>query len=249
MEKQLEVGYDTVRMRLFQARLRARHPDEAEAFMALPEKERQEVSDREWRALFPIPKEKSLEHLATQISALVSKAGSAPHIERMFPLVRGKSHNTMEYMAMVEELRPGLSPEGISRLQLPLYLMVVEGVFTGQVNLLCMLAADKGYRPSGNAPDRGDMFDTVCADALYNKLGFLDSVGLDRLTNACDRDLRNCIAHLDYVVFTNGAVGYQGRRGALILEQRQLEEKCEALRSTVDVVNEGIRGGLAKAKR
>jgi hypothetical protein len=248
MEKQLEVGYDTVRLRLFQARLRARHPEKAAEFMSLPEQERRETSERQWRALFPIPKEKALEHLTKQVSDLVAKQGSAPHVERMFPLVRGKSHNTMEYLAIIEELRPGLNPETLSRMQLPLYLMVVEGVFTGQVNLLCVLAAGKGYRPSGSAADRGDLFDTVCADALYNKLGFLDSIGLDRFTGSCDRDLRNCIAHLDYVVFTNGSVGYQGRKGTLLLGQRELEEKCEALRSTVDVVNEGIRDGLAKAK-
>jgi hypothetical protein len=249
MEKQLEVGYDTVRLRLFQARLKARHPEKADEFMALPEAERRLTSERQWRALFPIPKEKALEHLAKQVSDLAAKPGSAPHVERMFPLVRGKSHNTMEYLALIEELRPDLSPESLSRLQLPLYLMVVEGVFTGQVNLLCVLAAGKGYRPSGSATDRGDLFDTVCSDALYNKLGFLDSIGLERFTDACDRDLRNCIAHLDYVVFTNGAVGYQGRRGTLLLEQRELEEKCEALRSTVDIVNEGIRDGLAKVRR
>jgi hypothetical protein len=249
MDKQLEVGFDTVRLRLFQARLRARHPQKAREFMQLGESDRQETAEREWRALFPIPKEKALEHLAAQISGLVSKPGSQGHLERMFPLVRAKSHNTMEFLAMIEELRPGLTPEQTSRLQLPLYLMVVEGVFTGQVNLLCVLAADKGYRPSGSAADRGDIFDTVCSDALYNKLGFLDSIGLDRLTSACDRDLRNCIAHLDYVVFTNGSVGYQGRRATLVMTEKELEERCEALRATVDVVNEGIRAGLAHAKR
>jgi hypothetical protein len=245
MEEQLEVGYDTVRLRLFQARMRARRPEEAERFMALGEPDRRAIAEREWRSLFPIPREKALEDMSKRVSALVARPGSGPHVERMFPLVKAKSHNTMEYLAIVEDARPSECREAYSRLLLPLYLMMVEGVFTGQVNLLCILAADQGYRPSGSASDHGDLFDTVCSDALYNKLGYLDGIGLRRMTEACDRDLRNCIAHLDYVVFTNGAVGYQGRRSSLVLAQGELEVRCEALRATVDAVNEGIKRGLA----
>ena len=50
-------------------------------------------------------------------------------------------------------------------------------------------------------------------DSLWNKLRFLEENGFGFIVEACDRQLRNSVAHLDFIVFTNGCVGYGANRG------------------------------------
>ena len=50
--------------------------------------------------------------------------------------------------------------------------------------------------------------EAIAEDSLANKLRFLQDNGFDVVTRACDRQLRNSIAHVEFVAFTDGSVAY-----------------------------------------
>ena len=75
-------------------------------------------------------------------------------------------------------------------------------------------------------------------DSLWNKLRFLEENGFGSIVEASDRQLRNSVAHLDFIVFTNGCVGYgANQRNSKIMKYEELVHKVEALKSISDAMD------------
>jgi hypothetical protein len=91
-------------------------------------------------------------------------------------------------------------------------------------------------------------------DSLWNKLRFLEENGFGFIVEACDRQLRNSVAHLDFIVFTNGCVGYgANQRNSKIMKYEELVHKVEALKSISDAMDlaatESVQAWREEAKR
>lgn len=250
MAEDLQVSVGTIRERLFTERLRALHPENVEAFLALKQKAKAKYIEDNWTKLFP-PVDPALRKVVTApIKHLVEK-GMSPEADEIMrthwePQIKAKLHNTFEFYIIMLKFHTSAKAnlEEQSRLLLNYYLLLVEGVYTAQVNLVCYLQSKTGatYRSSKTMSERGPeagSMGMIEEDSLWNKLRFLEDNGFRFVADACDRQLRNSVAHLDFIVFTNGCVGYgTGQRGPKVITYDELVHKVEVMKSISDAVNE-----------
>ena len=251
MHEGLEVSVSTIRERLFLERLRLVHPEKAEALPRMKVKERAKFVDDNWSKLFPGPDPALLRVVNGPVQKLVKKAMDAEADEvvrsHLEPQIKAKMHNTTElYIIMLRyafNVKDHTAEEQ-SRLLLNYYLLLVEGVYTAQVNLVAYLLSNAGapYHSSKAVSEHGHQngsLGVIEEDSLWNKLRFLEENGFGFLVEACDRQLRNSVAHLDFIVFTNGCVGYgANQKNSRIMKYEELVHKVEALKSIADAMDQ-----------
>ncbi|QLH75527.1 MAG: hypothetical protein HPY73_08890 [Methanomassiliicoccales archaeon] len=250
MSEDLQVSVSTIRERLFTERLRALHPEGLSAFEAMKPRSRSKYIEDNWARMFP-PVDLALRKVVTgPIKRLVTKAmgPDADEVMRSHwePQIKAKMHNTFEFYIIMLRFHSfaRASLEEQSRLLLNYYLLLVEGVYAAQVNLICYLLSRTGipYRSSKAMSEHSAPAGSMGAieeDSLWNKLRFMEDNGLSFMVDACDRQLRNSVAHLDFIVFTNGCVGYgAGQRGPKVIKYEELVHKVEVMKSISDAVNE-----------
>jgi hypothetical protein len=103
------------------------------------------------------------------------------------------------------EMKP--KPKQKSLLDLFLYLLLAEGVFSKIVQIVTFLLVEKCH----------DLYDPrqwifvedyekLKKIDLYVKCQFLKKHEFDLLADSVDRDLRNCIAHLNFIVNEDGSI-------------------------------------------
>lgn len=262
MAEELKVSVSTIRERLFLERMRLLHPGKVDAFQAMKSKAKSKYLDDNWCKLFP-PVDAALRKIVTApMQRLVSKGMNAEADEMMRahwePQIKAKLHNTYEFYIIMMRYSSHLSErnaEEQSRLLLTYYLLLVEGVYSAQVNILCYLLTNSGpaYKSSKtmaeHASSNGSM-GMIEEDSLWNKLRFLEDNGLYFFVEACDRQLRNSVAHLDFIVFTNGCVGYgASQRGPKVISYDDLVHKVEVLKSISDAVNEVLADETGKWRK
>jgi hypothetical protein len=266
MHEGLEVSVSTIRERLFLERLRLVHPDRAEAFPKMKVKERTKFVEDNWSKLFPGPDPALLRVVNGPVQKLVMKGMDAEADEvvrsHLEPQIKAKMHNTTELYIIMLRYAYNVkdhNAEEQSRLLLNYYLLLVEGVYTAQVNLLAYLLTNSGaaYHSSKSVSEHGQQngsLGTIEEDSLWNKLRFLEENGFGFMVEACDRQLRNSVAHLDFIVFTNGCVGYgANQKNSRIMKYEELVHKVEALKSISDAMDrstiESVQAWREQAKR
>jgi hypothetical protein len=127
-------------------------------------------------------------------------------------------------------------------------------VYTANVNLLLYLLTKNGkiyYRTKiggkrENAPNVNDL-EKISEEKLYDKLTFVRENGLELISDVCDRHLRNSIAHMNIVIFDNGAVAYKGEHGKLVVVPKtELDTKIEKLLSVCQCISESMKKFYSK---
>ena len=88
-----------------------------------------------------------------------------------------------------------------------LYLLLVEGVFSKIVQIITSLLMEKDH----DIYDPQEMefvskYDKLERIPLFIKLQFLEKHGFEFITQSVDRELRNCIAHIDIIVKEDGTI-------------------------------------------
>jgi hypothetical protein len=162
---------------------------------------------------------------------------------QMLPQMQAKMHNTTEYYILMTKYGNEIdsrTPEEETRLMLHFYLMLVEGIYTTQINILTMLLSKSGvrYQVASCRPGSSEL-DAIADDSLANKLRFLQDNGFDAVTQACDRQLRNSIAHVEFLAFTDGSVAYSVNKDRpKIISRRELESRVLELRKMSDALGE-----------
>ena len=266
MQEGLEVSVSTIRERLFMERLRLVQPEKAEALPKMKAKDRARYIEDNWKKLFPGPDPALLRVVKGPVQKLVMKGmdGEADEVvhSHLEPQIKAKMHNTTELYIIMLRYAFNVkdhTPEEQSRLLLNYYLLLVEGVYTAQVNLVAYLLTKAGatYRSSKAMSEHGHQggsLGMIEEDSLWNKLRFLEENGFGFIVEACDRQLRNSVAHLDFIVFTNGCVGYgANQRNSRIMKYEELVHKVEALKSISDAMDlaatESVQAWREEAKR
>lgn len=100
-----------------------------------------------------------------------------------------------------------LTPKQKSLLGLFLYLSLAEGMASENVQIIAFLLMQNGHdiydprkrRVVNSYKDLGNV-------DLFIKMQCLEKHGFTFITEAIDRNLRNCIAHLEYIVEENGTI-------------------------------------------
>ena len=120
-----------------------------------------------------------------------------------------------------------LTPRQKSLLDLLSYLGVSEGAFSELTQLITFILVENGH----------DIYDPIRTKfvknykgldkvVLFIKLQFVEEHGFKFITNVFDRELRNCIAHLNFVIKDDGTIEkVSGEK----LTKEELSEKIRKL--------------------
>ena len=168
-------------------------------------------------------------------------------------------HHIAEFSIILQKYENNIKPRSFeeeSRLSLPYYLMIVEGIFTLEVNLLIYLLIKsnvKYYKTKRNGKKELNDLKKIDEEKLYNKLTFLKENGFSVISDVCDRSLRNSIAHVGFIVFKDGSVAYENKAigRVTIITKDDLETKIEKLLNVCYCITEskiGFALGLPKGK-
>jgi hypothetical protein len=249
----LSVSIATLRRRLFEARLKAINRADFQRYSQLDEKQKQAAVEANWdRVIPPVDPalKKALSPLIGGLFAKVKEPQVLDHIRgQLLPQMQAKMHNTTEYYILMTKYGNDIdsrTPEEETRLMLHYYLMLVEGIYATQLNILTILLSKTGhhYDMGYCRPGTSEM-DAIAEDSLANKLRFLQDNGLDIVSGACDRQLRNSIAHVEFVAFTDGSVAYNVNKDRPnIISRRELESRVLELRKTSDALGDLLSRSL-----
>ncbi|HEY3419986.1 MAG TPA: hypothetical protein VGK23_05480 [Methanomassiliicoccales archaeon] len=250
----LSVSIASLRRRLFEARLKAISPADYERYSQLDEGQKDASVEASWDRVIP-PVDpvmcKALSPIVAGLFAKVKDPAVLGHIQgQMLPQMQAKMHNTTEYYILMTKYGNDIdsrTPEEETRLMLHYYLMLVEGIYTTQLNMLTILLSKSGHRyeVSSCRPGTSEM-DAIAEDSLANKLRFLQDNGLDLVSGACDRQLRNSIAHVEFVAFTDGSVAYSVNKDRpRIISRKELESRVLELRKLSDALGDLLTKALA----
>lgn len=104
-----------------------------------------------------------------------------------------------------EKTRP--KPQEKSLLDLFLYLLLVEGISSKLVQIITFLLMENDhdlYDP--NEMEFVKEYNKLDKISLFVKLQFIEKHGFGLFADAIDRELRNCIAHIDLIVNEDGSI-------------------------------------------
>lgn len=115
------------------------------------------------------------------------------------------------HLANSEKMRT--KPQEKSLLDLFLYLLLVEGVSSKIVQIITFMLIENAhdlYDPKERKfVKEYKKLDKV---SLFIKLQFIEKHGFGLLADAVDRELRNCIAHIDIIVNEDGSIVNKGTK-------------------------------------
>lgn len=243
----LSVSIASLRRRLFEARLKAISRVDFERYSSLDENQKDASVEASWERVIP-PVDpgicKVLTPIVTGLFVKVKEPQVLEHIRgQMLPQMQAKMHNTTEYYILMTKFGNDIdsrTPEEETRLMLHYYLMLVEGIYATQLNILTILVSKSGHRYEvGTCRPGTSELDAIAEDSLANKLRFLQDNGLDVVARACDRQLRNSIAHVEFVAFTDGSVAYSVNKDRpKIISRSELESRVLELRKLSDALGD-----------
>ncbi len=240
MENTLNISWNTSILRMIEERLKSEAPAEHEKYIKLDDDEKLEYIKKNRINLEFGYNQEILKDINATLHPLLAKViteeVSKEIVENHLSKSNAAMHNIIEFGIILKKYANSIKPrsfEDESRLSLPYYLTIIESAFKEDINLLIYLLIKsnvKYYRKSeGNKElDKITDFNKIGQEKLYNKLSFLEDNGFSIISDACDRDLRNSIAHMKFIVFEDGSVAY-GNKGIIIATKDNLENKVEKL--------------------
>lgn len=120
------------------------------------------------------------------------------------------AHKKLRYLFDIASLtseNTNSSPKQKAMLDLYAYLTLVEGVFSEMVEIIAFLLIENDHDLYDPKEMRFiDSYLQLKKLDLFVKIQFIEKHGFKNLTNAIDRNLRNCIAHLDFLVDEMGNI-------------------------------------------
>jgi len=149
-----------------------------------------------------------------------------------------KMSNLMEFHQVMSRLAaavPDRTPIETIQLHLPSYLMLFEGVYTTEINLISFLLAASGKMPrtmkhGSREPTQIVSYRQIQGMRMRDKFRFIAAEGFAFIIEAADYDLRNAIAHTEYELTSEGLLRY-ARLGANVvsLSLQEVDSKLETL--------------------
>jgi len=144
---------------------------------------------------------------------------------------------------------PESTKEESSRLLLPVYLMLHEGVFKSQIDVLVTFIVRSGiefdYFKNKELVKSGE--NTIAGVKnlpMPRKLDFLKRKGFSEISSVCDTRLRNSIAHLDFEVQSDGTISYFDRNPQKIksITLDELQTAIDKLSTFCQSFNDILKG-------
>ncbi len=122
--------------------------------------------------------------------------------------------------------KANLTPKQKSLLELYAYLVMAEGIFSETIQVIAFILLENHH----------DIYDPETRDFVRNyeglnnlnlleKMQFVEIHGFKFISDACDRDLRNSIAHLRIIVNDDGSIVEITRKGKTGRAIKDIREK------------------------
>jgi hypothetical protein len=131
-----------------------------------------------------------------------------------------------EIWRIVTSPKSAMTPKQKSLLELFMYLELVEGVFSEVVHIIAFTLVENGhdiYNPY--RMKFAKVYEELYDIPMFVKLQFLEEHEFDTIASSVDRELRNCIAHLRFIVNEDGSI-VDRRTGKAVTS---LKEKTDRL--------------------
>jgi len=232
----------SMKIRVIEANLKALNSTEYARFQSLSDKDKEEYVHKNWVKFQVRPAKESLERMNALLHPLLRVAVDKGLTDLIGnELVAGmgrKMMNILEFHEIMIRLAaavPDRVPKETIQLHFPSYLMLFEGAFTEEVNLVAYLLAVSGkefYRRKrgSKVPVPISSYRQMQSMRMRDKFNYLAEGGFDFVIEAGDYDLRNSIAHCEYDLSTDGIFCYarQGH-GSVSLSLEEMDSKHETL--------------------
>ena len=149
-----------------------------------------------------------VEYTHSKIASLLQGIKTKTRVQKTLDEAIARLNRGQNYLDEITEiLSEKLTPKQKSLLVLFLYLGESEGVFSELIQLITFILVENGH----------DIYDPIRMKfvksyngldkvVLFIKLQFVEEHGFKFITNVFDRELRNCIAHLKFVIKDDGAI-------------------------------------------
>ena len=167
------------------------------------------LQQRDFCGIFGIDFEK-VEKINSRLISLTEHGVSWTALKTLFNSFKEVNEN-LEYCMDIRKLSSGIkireNPKEKSLMDLFLYLLLVEGVFSKVVGMVSILLIENDH----DLYDPQEMkfltkFQQIDQLSLFIKLQFLEKHGFELIVQAVDRELRNRIAHIDIEVNLDGKI-------------------------------------------
>ena len=207
---------------LLELRLKEEKPDEYLKMEKLSGQERREFLEEQWSQLFRPIKPEIIENVRNGISPCISQAlmkDGFPY-ELMKHQTKGGIGDpgkliVREKMAIKET--PISTEEENSMKAMDAFKTVVEGAYRWHIEIVTYALIINGKIHDSIMIGRGknkrvpSSLDEISKIDLGKLIEFLEAQGLQVITNACDKTLRNASAHDHYKSYPDGSVEYWDR--------------------------------------
>ncbi len=215
---------------VIESELRSSDPAEYARFMSLSQEDKDRYIKAKWKDFQLTPEKDCLDKMNALLHPLLNNAllkgvTNTIGIELTTGLAK-KMNNAMEFHRVLKRLIeavPELSSREKIQLYLPSYLMLFEGVFTSEVDLIVYLLTLSGkspsfrYNTSSKNLTRNTSFKQIRSWRMRDKLDYLEEQGFGFAVGVGDYSLRNAIAHSNYTLSPDGTFNYYGRGKKVII--------------------------------
>ena len=120
----------------------------------------------------------------------------------------------------------GASAREIAVLDVFEYMILVESVYSFNVNRLCYLLVNTNRRVDGYFSKKHGMRSITRDSALWKKLKLLRTREFSDLADACDTDLRNAAAHVSFELEEGERIRIRRRSDSFDLGKTPTDIKC-----------------------
>lgn len=246
----MKTSQDIMLLRLIEERLKVENSTEYEKYAKLDDMGKREYIEEHLDNLDVGFDKKLLEEVNLVLHPLLGKVITGDInkelIENHLPKSNLSIHNLIEFKIILQKYGNMIKPHSLeeeSRLVLPYYLIIFEGTYTLCVNLITFLLIKNNiryYRTRHGSKQykKINNLRSLDKEVIYDKIAFLHDNGFSVISDICDRDLRNSIAHMSFAVFTDGSTVYEKSNGeAKKVTKDELDAKIERLISICQCVD------------
>jgi hypothetical protein len=153
-------------------------------------------------------KVKELNSRIAPLAKEISKTRSAVvRIQKANADMKRNTEYWLEIWNLITSPKATLAPKQKSLLELYLYLELTEGLLSEIVQVISFMLVESGHDIYN--PERMNFaksYDDLYMIPLFVKQQFLEEHGFNFVSSAINRDLRNVIAHLRFVVNDDGSI-------------------------------------------
>jgi hypothetical protein len=192
---------------------------------------------------------KKVEELNSIITPLLNNLTKAnlKIVNEKFADITRKLDYWMDVVGVSASKEANLTPEQKSLLELLSYLVLVEGIFSEIVQVIAFILVENHH----------DIYDEENREfvrnyeglnnlSLFKKMQFVEIHGFEFVSHACDRDLRNSIAHLRIIVKDDGSMIEITRKGKTGKAIKDMSRKTDYLSCVCAMTVKALHGILGK---